>query len=260
MMRIKGENSVNIAVTATDIELTARAQAIATQLTLAYIPHTAVHDAVSCDLLLVLTSQGFVLKDGQSNSRLYLDFCNGPLAYRLQEFRSGSRQPLVRAVGLKANSSLSVLDLTAGWGRDALSLIALGCQLHLVERSAVVVLLLEDALQRLQASLTHPLSIQLTHQDARSYLSTLQPHQYPDVIYLDPMYPHRNKTALVKKDMRFLRRLVGADLDADELLTQALKRAKKRVVVKRPKGAPVLAQCDPSFVIKSPNTRYDIYV
>ena len=40
---------------------------------------------------------------------------------------------------------------------------------------------------------------------------------YPDVVYLDPMFPHRQKSALVKKDARVFQSLV-VDLDADALL------------------------------------------
>ena len=45
--------------------------------------------------------------------------------------------------------------------------------------------------------------------------------------------------------MRVFQYLVGADLDADELLTPALQLARKRVVVKRPDYAEFLAQKAP---------------
>ena len=63
----------------------------------------------------------------------------------------------------------------------------------------------------------------------------------PDVVYLDPMYPHRQKSALVKKEMRVFQSLVGADEDADLLLAPALALATRRVVVKRPDYAEPLA-------------------
>lgn len=65
------------------------------------------------------------------------------------------------------------------------------------------------------------------------------------MVYLDPMYPHKQKSALVKKEMRIFQHLVGADLDADELLTPVLQLARKRVVVKRPDYAEFLAQKEP---------------
>ena len=81
-----------------------------------------------------------------------------------------------------------------------------------------------------------------------------------DVVYLDPMYPHKQKSALVKKEMRVFQHLVGADLDADELLTPALQLARKRVVVKRPDYAEFLAQNRPMSVVKPKNHRFDIYM
>ena len=50
--------------------------------------------------------------------------------------------------------------------------------------------------------------------------------------------------------MRVFQHLVGADLDADELLTPALQLARKRVVVKRPDYAEFLAQKRPMLVVK----------
>ena len=73
------------------------------------------------------------------------------------------------------------------------------------------------------------------------HINELDPNSdYADVVYLDPMYPHKQKSALVKKEMRVFQHLVGADLDADELLLPALQLAKKRVVVKRPDYAEFL--------------------
>jgi len=83
--------------------------------------------------------------------------------------------------------------------------------------------------------------------------------QRPEVVFLDPMYPHRQKSALVKKEMRLLRQLVGDDEDASDLLVTALARARRRVVVKRPRLAPTLTGPAPGFQIIAPNTRFDVY-
>ena len=91
------------------------------------------------------------------------------------------------------------------------------------------------------------------------FLTDLPEPNWPDVIYLDPMYPSRDKSALVKKDMQILHQLVGHDATGAELLSIAVQRAKKRVVVKRPKGAPLLNTLKPVAEVVSKNTRYDIY-
>jgi len=82
----------------------------------------------------------------------------------------------------------------------------------------------------------------------------------PDVVYLDPMFPHREKSALVKKEMRVFQALVGADTDADDLLEFAYPLASKRVVVKRPDYAPFLNNQTPSMQIKTKKNRFDVYV
>lgn len=74
------------------------------------------------------------------------------------------------------------------------------------------------------------------------------------------MYPHREKSALVKKEMRVFQSLVGADLDADGLLAPAMALASKRVVVKRPDYAEDLDGVKPSMVIATKKNRFDVYV
>ncbi len=81
----------------------------------------------------------------------------------------------------------------------------------------------------------------------------------PQVIYLDPMFPHRDKSALVKKEMRVFRPLVGDDLDAPALLEAALALATHRVVVKRPRKAPIIDGPKPSHGLEGKSSRYDIY-
>ena len=82
----------------------------------------------------------------------------------------------------------------------------------------------------------------------------------PDVIYIDPMYPHSNKSALVKKEMRILRQVVGDDHNNAELLTIALQHASYRIVVKRPIHAPTLTELTPDFDYKGKKSRFDIYL
>ena len=97
----------------------------------------------------------------------------------------------------------------------------------------------------------------LVHQSSIESIATQSPH---DVVYLDPMYPHREKSALVKKEMRVFQTLVGDDQDADSLLAPSLENAEYRVVVKRPNYAEPLAKKTPSTVIKMKKNRFDIYV
>ncbi len=81
-----------------------------------------------------------------------------------------------------------------------------------------------------------------------------------DVVYLDPMYPHSEKSAAAKKEMAFFRDLIGHDADADALLPIALAKANYRVVVKRPKGAPYLNEQKPTYQLDGKSGRFDVYV
>ncbi len=209
--------------------------------------------------LLYLTTKRLELRDMTTKmGPVYVDFVSGALAYR-RHYGGGRNQALAKAIGLKHASNPTVLDATAGLGRDAFILAHLGCHVQMIERSPVVAALLHDGLQRAEQDIKiGPLikeRLQLIHHDAQQWLLSKKPQ--PDVIYLDPMYPHRKKSALVKKEMRLFRAIVGEDLDAPALLKAALACAPRRVVVKRPKWAPSLEK--PKFCIESEKTRFDVY-
>lgn len=199
---------------------------------------------------------------GRSGKPLWVNFTSGKMSHRLR-FGGGRGQPLARAMGLKGGADPLIVDATAGLGRDGFVLASLGAQVTLLERSPVMAALLADGLDRArQHEETRTIidnHLQLVNTDATTWLRQCPAQERPDVVYLDPMYPHRGKSALVKKEMRALRAMVGDDADAPALLAAALECAKKRVVVKRPKGAPLLAGPKPSGDIASKNTRYDLY-
>lgn len=214
--------------------------------------------------LLVATPTRLELQELGPNAAgpVYADFVAGAVAHR-RRFGGGRNQPLVRAVGLKGGWAPTVVDVTAGLGRDAFVLAWLGCTVRLVERSPIIAALLRDGLRRAAHDPEiGPLVLErlkLTVADGRDYLRELTSDQQPDVVYLDPMYPHRRKTVLVSKEMRLLRQLAGGGDDAPELLRAALASARRRVVVKRPRQAPELAGPAPGFKIVAPNTRFDVY-
>ncbi len=179
--------------------------------------------------------------------------------------RSGHNELLGRAVGVGRRAALCVLDATAGLGRDAAVLADLGCAVLLCERHPLVALLLRDALDRIRASgdpwgteLARRLSLRAV--DAMSLpVSVLAPI---DVIYLDPMFPSRRKSAAVKKEMRLFQSLVAGSTEGsgEELLGWALDQDVARVVVKRPSAAPALGELRPSHSIKGKSVRFDVHV
>jgi len=217
----------------------------------------------STDLVLAYDKQGLHIypSDGRSGS-VRVDFTSGKSRHR-RLYGGGKSQQIAKAVGVQGTIKPSVLDVTAGLGEDAFVLASLGCQVQLVERHPVVRALLADGLQRLQADLEMAQlgrQLDLLAGDALSVLQSWQHKPVPQVIYLDPMFPHTGKSAQVKKAMALFRTLVGADTDADMLLQPALDLASHRVVVKRPRLAPNLAGQEPTYQLSGKANRFDIYV
>ncbi|MGE8502753.1 MAG: class I SAM-dependent methyltransferase [Pseudomonas sp.] len=189
-----------------------------------------------------------------------VDFVEGAAAHRRQ-FGGGSGQMIAKAVGVQPGVRPNVLDATAGLGRDAFVLASLGCRMTLIERQPLVAALLEDGLQRAALDLeVAPIAerMRLFTGNAIELMRNWQ-GEAPQVIYLDPMFPHRDKSALVKKEMRLFRPFVGDDLDAPALLEAALALATHRVVVKRPRKAPAIEGGKPGYVLEGKSSRYDIY-
>lgn len=193
-----------------------------------------------------------------------VDFTSGGVDHRRKQ-GGGKGQMIAKACGLKAGVYPKILDMTAGLGKDAFVLASLGCELLLNERSPVVYALLSDGLARGKSfgrfddpDLAEILDrIQLLGNGDSRLLNL--PADSVDVVYLDPMFPSRDKSADVKKEMRAFHSIVGADLDSADLLPQALVLAKYRVVVKRPRKAPFLNEQSPSYQLQGKSSRYDIY-
>jgi 16S rRNA (guanine1516-N2)-methyltransferase len=212
--------------------------------------------------ILSLSGDGLALLSSEDRfGAIVCDFTGGRMRHR-HHHGGGVGQAIARAVGLKHTSQLLIADLTAGLGEDAFVLAGLGARVVMVERHPVVAALLEDGLRRARQVaqnadiLAAVARLSLVTADAREWLVTTDPL---DVIYLDPMFPERHKSALVRKEMQVLQRLVGADADCDELLGLALERARYRVVVKRARQAPPLAGLEPTFCVAGKTTRFDVY-
>ena len=216
---------------------------------------------------LVYTDRGLELRlllggrDTLGASVLHIDFVGGRSGYRHAR-NCTINQPLARAVGIRPGVRPTVFDATAGLGADAFVLACLGCRVTMNERSPVIGALLADAIDR---AMQHPEiavifrdRIRLVIGDAGATLRALR--EAPDTIYLDPMYPHGSNSALNSKEMRIIRAIVGDDADGPHLLAQALLTAAKRVVVKRPKGAPLLGDQPPSHQVVMKNSRFDVYL
>jgi 16S rRNA (guanine1516-N2)-methyltransferase len=239
------------------------AEAVAERLGLPLLALADVAELAQYSLVIWVSTEGIGLKQPgrKTPNPVIIDFVGGALGFRGKRSQH-TRELVAKAVGIKIGQSLRVLDATAGLGRDAFILAARGCDVQMLERSPVVALMLEDALQRgmADADVADVVArLQLQCVNATEYMCNLNPQDYPEVVYLDPMFPERSKSASVKKEMQFLQQLLGVDDDIDELFTAALQIATKRVVVKRPKMAPCISEHKPHHVIEGKSGRFDIY-
>jgi len=219
-------------------------------------------DAAEADFALQVSDDGLQLQQlgDDAPGPVRVDFVEGKAAHR-RLFGGGSGQMIAKAVGIQPGVRPRVHDATAGLGKDAFVLASLGCEISLSERQPIIAALLEDGLARGAQDLdVGPIIGQMRLLTGNSIeLMRNWQGEPPQVIYLDPMFPHREKTALVKKEMRLFRPLVGDDLDAPALLAAALDLATHRVVVKRPRKAPCIEGTKPGYALDGKSSRYDIY-
>lgn len=201
-------------------------------------------------LALQLTGQG-------APGPVAVDFGGAGMRHRR---RSGHNELLGKAVGVGKRTDLRVIDATAGLGRDSFVLADLGCNVTLCERNPLIASLLESGLQSARSA-GDPWLVDVCSR-MRLFPGPAQDvDAAAEVIYLDPMFPQRIKSAAVKKDMALFQLLLEDDADDGESLLQwALARDVARVVVKRPPRAPELGGVAPSHSISGKAVRYDVHV
>jgi len=242
-----------IAVFTFHSELLPKATELAKELKLPFQPEA--------DYLLLLTPDYLGLQNTHEKSLpRYIDFSSKRMNYRRENI-SMRKEILIRAMGLKSHTNPRIIDATAGLARDSFLIASLGFHIQLIERSPIIHALIRDAMERaLQNFTLAPIvnRMELIQSDAIIWLKNLK--EKPDIIYLDPMFPERKKSALSKLDMRIFHDVVGNDLDADALLQTALACAMQRVVVKRPRLAKELSGIKPTYSLSGSSSRFDVYI
>ncbi|WP_273010286.1 class I SAM-dependent methyltransferase [Alcanivorax sp.] len=185
---------------------------------------------------------------------LSVSFNDGKQGYRLTAERV-RHERLIKALGKPREETFTVLDATAGLGRDAALIAMAGFPVLLAERSPILHAMLADGLRRAPAELAAAMQL-LPCADAGAH--TLPPLH---AVYLDPMFPSRDKRAAVKKDLQWLQQLAAYPDQNEEaaLLEWALGLDPHRVVVKRPGKAEPLAKRSPHHQIAGKAIRFDVY-
>ena len=210
--------------------------------------------------VLQRSTGGLLLTDG--NLSLMADFV--PMIPRLKQGKIGT-ELLVRAAKLKKppqeGRAPTLLDATAGLGEDSILLAAAGFSVTMYEQNPTIAALLEDALERAAdvPELSEIISrMQLIQADSIAALKNLK--EAPDVIYLDPMFPERRKSARIKKKFQLLQQLEMPCADEEELLCAAMAVRPHKIVIKRPANGPYLAGIPADYSVSGRAIRYDCLV
>lgn len=191
------------------------------------------------------------------------DFSGGKQGYRLAADRV-RHERLVKALGGMPTEPLNVVDGTGGLGRDALVMAQAGFHVDIIERSPIIHALLADGIERLRKD-DGALAARLRLHWGDSYQWLIKQNENLQeyfAVYLDPMFPQRQKSAAIKKDLLWLQQLERApeEGEAQRLLSAARARAKKRVVVKRPLRAPALGDQVAGYSLDGKAIRFDVYL
>ena len=256
----------------------------------AHLKTTLLHTTPDAPVWLSVDAAGLSLTDGDQAMRG--DFTK--LQKRLQ-YHNLTHELLVKATKVKGRENLRVIDATAGMGEDSLLLAAAGCEVTLYEQDPVIAALLQDTMRRaLEEAALHEIvmRMQLVEGDSIDHLrrlgeagtgsdapeddaghdcSTLtasaatmtgsdEALKRPDVIYLDPMFPERQKSGLVKKKFQLIHYLEAPAENEEALMQAAIAARPFKIVVKRPAKGPYLAGLKPSYSLDGKAIRYDCYV
>ena len=153
------------------------------------------------------------------------------------------------------------VDATAGLGEDSFILAACGYRVEMFEHNPVTAALLKDALIRAKKDpKTKEIAsrMSLTKGDSKEMLGGLD--YIPDVLYLDPMYPEKKKSAQSKKKLQVLHMIEAPCADEIELVNAAIATKAKKIIIKRPPEADFLAGREPSYSVERKAVRYDCIV
>ena len=149
----------------------------------------------------------------------------GDFENMLHRVTTGRRQHEMLAKAVKTDQeNLKAIDATAGMGEDSLLLAACGYQVTLYEQNPVIAILLKDALRRAKKNMILKeiaARMKLVEGDSVECMSGLL--DPVDVIYLDPMFPARQKSSLINKKLQLIQKLEPPCSEETDLFDAAIK-------------------------------------
>lgn len=221
-----------------------------------------VSDILADDLVLKMTDEEVSLSFGELS--LKVDY-----EKMIPRIKAGTvnQEMLVKAARIKGKKDgLSAIDATAGFGEDSLLLAAAGFNVKLYEYNPVIAFMLKDAVERYKSvpGLSSIVSRMEVHNGdsiavMKSYKDMPDTLNRVDVVLLDPMFPERNKSALIGKKFQILQRLEMPCSNEQELFDAAKQVNPRKLVIKRPLKGTNLAGIKPDYVISGKAVRYDCF-
>jgi 16S rRNA (guanine1516-N2)-methyltransferase len=180
---------------------------------------------------------------------VFVDFDSKQLQFRSQAHLNA--ELVIKAVLGKKKQATSIMDCTAGFGKDAYLMSLTGSQITAYESNPLMCALLKDGLNR-----AHIDSIRVHKKDALAHIKKTD----CEVIYIDPMYPASKKSAKNNKQMTFLQSFIGHQTQmAEDLFEQAKLSNAKKIIIKRPVKAAFVNDSKPTSQIIGKAARFDIY-
>ena len=213
----------------------------------------------------------FVIENGilkVRNSRLgsrfsiYLDLKKEINRIQTQK-RSFKKDILCRALGYRGQENFRVIDGTLGLGKDAIHMISFGIHVLGFEINPIAFCLVEEALVRASGNFKETVKscaiekiLKIKLMDCFRGLPLFS--KEIESLYLDPMFENTKKKSKPVKSMVFLRDITRESCNVQGVITEALNRGIKRVVVKRHVNGDYLFG-RPDFLYRGKLVRYDVY-
>lgn len=214
------------------------------------------HDVSDENLILCWKREGLTLECGNLSMRG--DFLAMVPRIRDEKWK---HEMLVKAAKLKKwEEPMRAIDATAGMGEDSMLLAAAGYQVSLYEYNPIIAALLKDALERAKKEPQLSETVGRMHLIEGDSIAAMKSQKEPvDLIYLDPMFPARQKSGLIKKKFQLLQKIESPCMEEKDLLDAAFTMPPKRIVIKRPAKGPFMAERKPDFSFQGKAIRYDCF-
>lgn len=216
-----------------------------------------VFSEISAELMIRVDEEGLTLTDGSLSMR-------GDLSNMIPRVKTSNMQKemLVKAARFKgADNGYTAVDATAGMGEDSVLLAAAGFDVTMFELNPVIAALLKDSIRRAKDIPELSDIVDRMHVIEGNSIEKMRALDFePDMILLDPMFPARQKSALVKKKFQLLHHLEMPCAEEGELLQSAIDAKPRKIVIKRPVKGPYLAGMKPSHSYSGKAIRYDCLV